>query len=177
MGGSRIGIGVVGFLVWGHHMFVSGESPYTALTFSFLSYIVAIPSAVKIFNWTSTLYKGSISWDTPMVYALGFIGLFLIRGLPGLFLPRPRPDLHIPHNSFLVAPLHYIIVCGARLGYVAGPNPWPATGLEWKTDSPPPTENFHVTPEVTWEPYDYRNRHDLGLGAEAQPLAPAHGDD
>src|SRR6266481_3902591 len=75
---SAVTPAVIGFLVWAHHMFVTGESTYAALTFSFLSYVVAIPSAVKVFNWTSTLYKGSISWDTPMIYALGFIGLFLI---------------------------------------------------------------------------------------------------
>jgi len=74
--GSSIAIAVIGFLVWAHHMFVTGESTYAALTFSLLSYLVAIPSAVKVFNWTSTLYKGSISWDTPMLYAFGFIGLF-----------------------------------------------------------------------------------------------------
>src|SRR5258707_8872475 len=107
-------------------MFVTGESPYAALTFSFLSYLVAIPSAVKVFNWTSTLYKGSISWDTPMVYALGFIGLFLIGGLTGLFLPRPRLGIHIPHTYFLGAHFPYIIVGGAVLGYVAAPHLlWP----------------------------------------------------
>ncbi len=86
--GSSIAIAVIGFLVWAHHMFVSGESTYTALTFSFLSYLVAIPSAIKIFNWTSTLYKGSISWDTPMVYALGFIGLFLIGRRTALLVAK-----------------------------------------------------------------------------------------
>src|SRR6266581_791033 len=145
--GSSIAIAVIGFLVWAHHMFVTGESTYAALTFSFLSYLVAIPSAVKVFNWTSTLYKGSISWDTPMLYALGYL-----------------------------LPMAYL-TWSMRYGKVAGPNPWPATGLEWTTDSPPPTENFHVTPEVTWEPYDYLNRPDLGLAAGAKPLAPAHGDD
>src|SRR5256885_1020780 len=88
--GSSIAIAVIGFLVWAHHMFVTGESTYAALTFSFLSYLVAIPSAVKVFNWTSTLYKGSISLDPPTVSALGFIGLFVIGGLTRLFLARPR---------------------------------------------------------------------------------------
>ena len=83
---SSIAIAVIGFFVWAHHMFLTGESTYAALAFSLLSYLVAIPSAVKVFNWTSTLYKGSISYDTPMLYALGFIGLFLIGGLTGLFL-------------------------------------------------------------------------------------------
>src|SRR6184192_1813668 len=92
--GSSIAIAVIGFLVWAHHMFVTGESTYAALTFSFLSYLVAIPSAVKVFNWTSTLYKGSISWDPPMIYALGFIGLFVIGGLTGLSLACLGLDIH-----------------------------------------------------------------------------------
>src|SRR5206468_11061920 len=73
---ASIAIAVVGFLVWGHHMFVAGESMYSAMTFSFLSYAVAVPSAIKVFNWTATLHKGSIAYQTPMLYALGFIGLF-----------------------------------------------------------------------------------------------------
>src|SRR5688500_6535894 len=83
---SSIAIAVFGFLVWGHHMFTSSQSVYAGLIFSVISYAVAIPSAVKVFNWTATLYKGSISWDTPMLYALFFIGLFLIGGMTGLFL-------------------------------------------------------------------------------------------
>ena len=85
---ASLGIAVLGFLVWGHHMFVAGQSVYAALIFSILSFLVAIPSAIKVFNWTATMYKGSISWDTPMLYAIGFIGLFTIGGLTGLFLAR-----------------------------------------------------------------------------------------
>src|SRR4029434_10382770 len=72
---SSVAIAVLGFLVWGHHMFVSGQSPYAGMIFSLLSFMVAIPSAVKVFNWTATLYKGSVSYDAPMLYAMGFIGL------------------------------------------------------------------------------------------------------
>src|SRR5204863_6466336 len=80
---ASLAIAVIGFLVWGHHMFVAGESLYSALIFSILSFLVAIPSAVKVFNWTATMYKGAVSWETPMLYAYGFIGLFTIRGLTG----------------------------------------------------------------------------------------------
>src|SRR5579885_1552304 len=83
---SSVAIAVLGFLVWGHHLFVSGQSVYAGMVFSFLSYFVAVPSAIKVFNWTATLYKGSISYDTPMLYAFGFIGLFTMGGLTGLFL-------------------------------------------------------------------------------------------
>ena len=83
---SSMAIAVISFVVWGHHMFVTGQSIYAGLVFSSLSFLVAIPSAVKVFNWTATLYKGSISYEAPMLYALGFIGLFTMGGLTGLFL-------------------------------------------------------------------------------------------
>src|SRR5215207_475321 len=83
---SSIAIAVLGFLVWGHHMFVAGQSPYANLVFSLMSFSVAIPSAIKVFNWTATLYKGSVYLATPLLFVFGFVGLFTMGGLTGLFL-------------------------------------------------------------------------------------------
>jgi cytochrome c oxidase subunit 1 len=121
---SSLAIAVIGFLVWGHHMFVAGETPYSALVFSIISYLVAVPSAVKTFNWTATLYKGSISYETPMLYAFGFIGLFLIGGLTGLFLAAVGFDVHVHDTYFVVAHFHYIMVGGTLMAYLGGIHYW-----------------------------------------------------
>ncbi|MEO8603055.1 MAG: cytochrome c oxidase subunit I [bacterium] len=243
---SSVAIAVLGFVVWGHHLFTSSQSVYAALIFSVLSYVVAIPSAVKVFNWIATLYRGAISFEAPMLYALGFIGLFTIGGLTGLFVAAVGFDLHVHDTYFVVAHFHYIMVGGAVLAFLGGlhfwwpkmfgrmypeawakvaaiivfigfnltffpqfilgylgmprryhaypdefqvlnvlstagasilavgylmpfcyllwslkygalapANPWQASGLEWLTPSPPPTENFAETPIVTEDPYHY----------------------
>src|SRR5918999_1617830 len=121
---SSIAIAVFGFLVWGHHMFTSSQSVYAGLIFSIISYAVAIPSAVKTFNWTATLYKGSISWDTPMLYALFFIGLFLIGGMTGMFLAALGFDIHVHDTYFVVAHFHYVMVGGTVMGYLGGLHNW-----------------------------------------------------
>jgi cytochrome c oxidase subunit 1 len=245
---SSIAIAAIGFLVWAHHMFVAGISVYSALVFSFLSFLVAVPSAIKVFNWTATMYKGSVSFSTPMLYAIGFIGLFTMGGLTGVFLATLGIDVHVHDTYFVIAHFHYVMVGGAVLGFLGGmhfwwpkitgrmypeswgrlaaiivfigfnltffpqfilgylgmprrywdyshmpewqglnvlstagasilavgyllpmvylawslrygkpapDNPWQATGLEWRTASPPPTFNFDETPVVTWEAYEY----------------------
>lgn len=121
---SSLAIAMVGFLVWGHHMYVSGQSAYAGMVFSFLSYIVAIPSAIKVFNWTATLYKGSVSLQTPMLYVIGFLGLFTIGGLTGLFLAAMGLDVHVHDTYFVVAHFHYIMVGGAIMAYLGGLHFW-----------------------------------------------------
>jgi cytochrome c oxidase subunit I len=121
---SSLAIAVLGFLVWGHHMFTSGQSVYAGMIFSVLSFLVAIPSAIKVFNWTATLYKGSVAFQTPMLYAFGFIGLFTIGGLTGLFLATLAINVHVHDTYFVVAHFHYIMVGGAIMGYLAGIHFW-----------------------------------------------------
>jgi len=119
-----LAIAVIGFLVWGHHMFVSGQSVYAGMVFSLLSFMVAVPSAIKVFNWTATLYKGRITFPAPMLYTLGFVGLFTVGGLTGLFLAALALDVHLSDTYFVVAHFHYIMVGGSVMAYLGGIHFW-----------------------------------------------------
>ncbi len=245
---SSAALAVLGLVVWGQHLVVSGQSLYAGLVFSILSCLLAVPSAIIVFNLTATLYKGSISLAAPMLYALGFIGLFTIGGLAGLFLAAQAVNLHVADTYFAVAHFHYLVAGGTLMGYlgglhywwpkltgrmypeglaklaalatfvgvnltffpqfllgylgmpiryhlyppefqvlqvastlgatvlglgcflpviylggsllfgpIAGTNPWHASGLEWKTISPPLLHNFDELPVVTEEAYYYSN--------------------
>jgi len=117
---SSVAIAIIGFLVWGHHMYVSGQAMYSNLVFSLLTMLVAVPSAIKIFNWTATLYKGNVVWATPMIYAIGFIGLFAIGGGTGLFLGSTGMDVPLHDTYFVVAHFHYVMVGGMVMAYLSG---------------------------------------------------------
>jgi cytochrome c oxidase subunit 1 len=121
---SSFGIAGLGFLVWAHHMFVAGISVYSAMIFSFMSFLVAVPSAIKVFNWTSTLYKGSITFEAPMLYSLGFVCLFTAGGLTGLFLACLGMDMHVHDTYFIIGHFHFIMVGGMVLAYMAGLHYW-----------------------------------------------------
>jgi cytochrome c oxidase subunit 1 len=121
---ASIAIAVIGFLVWGHHMFVAGTSVYSALVFSILSFMVAVPSAIKVFNWLGTMHNGFIRFDAPMLYALGFIGLFTMGGLTGLFVASLAADVHLTQTYFVVAHFHYVMVGGMVSAFFAGLHFW-----------------------------------------------------
>jgi len=121
---ASVSIAVISFFVWGHHMFVAGISLYSAVLFSILSYLVAVPSAIKIFNWLGTMHKGYIHFDAPMLYALGFIGLFTIGGLTGLWVAALAADVHLTQTYFVVAHFHYIMVGGMVSAFFGGLHFW-----------------------------------------------------
>ena len=121
---SSLAIASISFLVWGHHMFVNGQSEYASVVFSLLSFAVAVPSAVKVYNWTATIHKGDIRLDTPMLYAMGYIGLFVLGGLTGLFLASIAIDEHVHDTYFVVAHFHYIMVGATVMAFLGGLHYW-----------------------------------------------------
>ncbi len=121
---SSLAIAFISFVVWGHHMFVSSQSPLANFLFSFLTMFVAVPTAIKVFNWTATMYRGSIWLATPMLYVLSFQFMFTIGGLTGLFLAALSVDVHLTDTYFVVAHFHYVMMGGTVMGLLAGLHYW-----------------------------------------------------
>jgi cytochrome c oxidase subunit 1 len=121
---ASIGLATITFFVWAHHMFVNGISEYAAMVFSVLSFVVAVPSAVKVYNWTATMYKGNIKLEAPMVFAMGYVGLFVTGGITGLYLATLGVDEHVHDTYFVVAHFHYIMVGGTAVAFLGGLHYW-----------------------------------------------------
>ncbi len=121
---SSVAIAILGFLVWGHHMFTSGQSVVAGTVFSAITFLIAIPTAIKVFNWVTTMYKGAIHLDTPMLYALGFLWVFVIGGVTGMFLAVMSTDVHLHDTYFVVAHFHYVMMGGAITALVGGIHYW-----------------------------------------------------
>ncbi|MCS6885958.1 MAG: cytochrome c oxidase subunit I [Acidobacteriota bacterium] len=121
---SSVAIAIIGFLVWGHHMFTSGQSELATMIFSMLTFLVAIPSGIKVFNWVATMYKGRIVLRAPMLYALSFLFLFTIGGLTGIFLGAIAVDIHLHDTYFVVAHFHYVMMGGTAMAFFGGLHYW-----------------------------------------------------
>src|SRR3984885_6885934 len=121
---SSVALALLGFLVWGHHMFVAGQSELATVVFSALTFLVAIPSGVKLFNWLATMYKGNISLETPMLYGISFLLLFAIGGLTGIFLGALSTDIHLTDTYFVVAHFHYVMMGGTVIAFIGGVHYW-----------------------------------------------------
>ncbi len=117
---SSLGIAAVSFFVWGHHLFVAGQSEIAGIVFSFLTMLVGVPTAIKMFNWLATMYRGSIEFRAPMLYALGFLFLFAIGGVTGIMLAVIPLDVHFQDTYFVVAHFHYVMVGGTLMAIMGG---------------------------------------------------------
>ena len=121
---SSVAIAFLGFLVWGHHMFVAGQSAISSIIFSMLTFLIGIPTGIKVFNWVTTMYRGSVSLQTPMLYALMFLFLFTIGGLTGIMVGVLAVDVHLHDTYFIVAHFHYVMMGGALIGLIGGLHYW-----------------------------------------------------
>jgi cytochrome c oxidase subunit 1 len=121
---SSVAIAILGFLVWGHHMYTSGQSVVTSTIFSAITFLIGIPTAIKVLNWVTTMYKGSIHLDTPMLYSIAFLWVFTIGGLTGLFLAIMSTDVHLHDTYFVVAHFHYVMMGGAITAFFGGLHYW-----------------------------------------------------
>ncbi len=121
---SSVAIALVSFIVWGHHMFTSGQSDLAAMIFSFLTFLVGIPSGVKVFNWVATMYKGSLTFQAPMLYTHAFLALFTIGGLTGIYLGALSVDIHLHDTYFVVAHFHYVMMGGTVMAFLGGLHYW-----------------------------------------------------
>jgi cytochrome c oxidase subunit I len=121
---ASVSLALVSFIVWGHHMFVAGQSQLATVVFSALTFLVAIPSGVKIYNWLTTMYRGNISLEAPMLYAISFLLLFGIGGLTGIFLGTLSTDVHLTDTYFVVAHFHYVMMGGTVTAFIGGLHYW-----------------------------------------------------
>ena len=121
---SSVAIAMLGFLVWGHHMFVSGQSVISSIIFSLITYLIGIPSGIKVFNWVTTLYKGSIWLQTPMLYALSFLFLFSIGGFTGIMVGVLAVDVHLHDTYYIVGHFHYVMMGGTVIALLGGMHYW-----------------------------------------------------
>ena len=121
---SSVAIAFLGFLVWGHHMFVAGQSPISSIIFSMLTFLIGIPTGIKVFNWVTTMYRGSVWLQTPMLYALMFLFLFTIGGLTGIMVGVLAVDVHLHDTYFIVAHFHYVMMGGALIALIGGMHYW-----------------------------------------------------